>query len=260
VDRKQFFQFRGTSITALVLNTSRPLFRGNPALRMAINLALDRAAIAGAGDGWPTSIVLTDQITTRWMPGWVDHRLYPLTRPDVARARRLAAGNLRGGRAILWISPARTALARAAIIVRNLAEIGLEVQVRTLSNDVINATASVPGANYDMDFGTFPLDYPDPANVVIRLLGGENARKPAGNANYAYFDVPAYNRRMAAADRLTGEARARAFSALDRDLMRSEAPWAPLYEGSFSLFVSARVGCVDRIPFYRLDWPAVCLG
>jgi ABC-type oligopeptide transport system substrate-binding subunit len=95
--------------------------------------------------------------------------------------------------------------------------------------------------------------------VIIRFLAGENARKPADNSNYAYFDVPAYNRRMAAADRLTGSARSRAFSRLDADIMRNEAPWAPLYEVSSSLFVSTRVGCVKVHPVFRLDLAAMCL-
>lgn len=257
VNKRQFFQIRGTSVTALVLNTSRPLFRENARLRRSVNLALDRAAIVRAAPGWPISRLPTDQILTRWMPSWVDGRLYPLTGPNLKLARRLAAGNLRGGKAVLWTSPASLDL--AAIIVRNLREIGLEVEVKTLSNEVINARAGTPGASYDMDLGTFPLEYPDPANVIIRLLAGENARKSAGNTNYAYFDVPAYNRRMAAADRFTASARSRAFSNLDADIMRKEAPWAPLSEVSSSLFVSTRVGCVKMHPVFRLDVAAMCL-
>lgn len=258
VNKRRFFRIRGTSITTLVLNTSRPIFRGNAALRRAINLALDRTAIVRAATGWPVLRLPTDQILTRWMPGWIDRRLYPL-RPDLTSARRLAAGNLRGGKAILWTSPARGSLDVAEIIVRNLREIGLGVEVKALSNEVINATASTPRAPYDMILGSYPLVYPDPATLVIRLLGGENARKPANNSNYAYFDLPAYNRRMAAAEMLSGEVRSRAFSQLEADIMRDQAPWAPLYEFSSSVFVSERVGCVTVHPVFRIDAGAMCL-
>ena len=259
VNERQFFQIRGTSITALVLNAARPLFKKNPALRKAVNLALDRSTIVRSANGWPVSPVLTDQLLTRWMPGWTDHRLYSLARPDLGLARRLSAGNRRGGMAVLWTSPSRNARDQAATIVRNLGEIGLAVDVKVMASEVVEALASTPGAQYDMLLGTMALDYPDPANVIIRLLAGGNARKPADNSNYAYFDLPAYNRRMAAADRLTGSARARAFSQLEADLMRNQAPWAPLFEGASSLFVSARVGCLARHPVFRMDVGAMCL-
>ncbi len=258
INKRQFFTIRGTSMTTLVFNTSRPLFRGNAALRRAINLALDRTAIVRAATGWPSLRLPSDQILTRWLPGWLDQRLYPM-RPDLGSAKRLAAGNLRGGKAILWTSPSRGSLDVAEIIVRNLREVGLETEVKALSNEVINATASTPGAPYDMILGAYSLIYPDPATLIIRLLGGENARKPTNNSNYAYFDVPAYNRRMAAADRLTGDARSRAFAQLDADIMRNEAPWAPLIEFSSSVFMSERVGCVNVHPVFRLDAGAMCL-
>jgi ABC-type oligopeptide transport system substrate-binding subunit len=105
----------------------------------------------------------------------------------------------------------------------------------------------------------FPLDYPDPADALVRLLGGANARKPSGNDNYAYFDEPAYNKRMAEADRLSGAARMRAFSKLDADIMRNEAPWAPIYEDSKWLLVSSRVGCLKTQPVFVRDLGAMCL-
>ena len=258
VNKRQYFEIPGTAIRSVVLNTSRPLFRGNAALRKAVNLALDRAAIMRAGVT-PASYKPTDQILTRWMPRWVDQRLYPLTGPNLQVARRLAKGNLRGGKAVLYTSVARDSLDQAEVIVRNLREIGLEVEVRSFSNAVMNARLGTPGEPYDMDLGAFPLDYPDPANVIVRFLSGENARKPADNSNYAYFDVPAYNRRMDAADRLAGSARSAAFSRLEADIMRNEAPWAPLYEGSSSLFLSKRLGCLKVHPVFRLDVAAMCL-
>src|SRR5262249_15485558 len=107
VNRSQLFQTRGTSITTIYMNTSRPLFKNNPALRKAVNLALDRSAIVRAGGSTSVWRTPTDQILTHWMPGWVDHRLYPLDGPNLGLARRLAAENLRGGRAVLWVSPFR---------------------------------------------------------------------------------------------------------------------------------------------------------
>src|SRR5262249_15856577 len=49
VNQQQFFRVPGVYTGGLVLNTSRPLFRGNLPLRKAVNLAVDRAAILRAG-------------------------------------------------------------------------------------------------------------------------------------------------------------------------------------------------------------------
>jgi len=100
--------------------------------------------------------------------------------------------------------------------------------------------------------------YPDAADVIVQLLSGENARRPTGNTNLAYFDSGTYNERIAAASRLAGAERTRAYSQLDAGIMRNAAPWAPLYEGSNWLFVSNRVGCVKLHPV-SLDFAAMCL-
>jgi len=140
-----------------------------------------------------------------------------------------------------------------------LQAIGLDVQVKVMAPDVINAEAGIPGAPYDMILNEWELNYPDPGSALVRFLDGEYAREPAGNTNLAYFDLPAYNRRIAAADRLTGIARLRAFSKLDADIMRNEAPWAPLYEASVWLLVSKRVGCFRFQPAVGQDYAAMCL-
>jgi ABC-type transport system substrate-binding protein len=145
------------------------------------------------------------------------------------------------------------------VVVSNLQKIGLDVQVKVMAPDVINATAGIPGARYDMILNEWQLNYPDPGSALVRFLDGEYARKAAGNTNLAYFDQPAYNRRMAAADRLTGMARFRAFSKLDADIMRNEAPWAPLYEGVSMALVSKRVGCLRLQPAAGQDYAAMCL-
>jgi ABC-type transport system substrate-binding protein len=259
VNKSQLFRVRGIAIRMLVLNTSRSLFRDNVALRKAVNLALDRPALLRVSGSTSVANELTDQILTRWMPGWVDHRLYPLEGPNLGLAARLADGNQRRGKAILWTSLAENALDQAEVIKRNLREIGLEVEVQSFSTAVFNARAGVPGAPYDLSLGTTLLGYPDPANVIVRLLGGENARKPSGNENGARFDVPEYNKRMATANRLTGTARFQAFSRLDADIMRREAPWAPINQHSSWLLVSKRVGCLEMHPVFRIDFAAICL-
>jgi peptide/nickel transport system substrate-binding protein/oligopeptide transport system substrate-binding protein len=258
VNNEQLFRIRGTFIYFLALNNSRPLFSDNVALRKAVNFALDRTEIVKAGPGWPLSQGPTDQILPRAVPGWVDYRLYPLV-ANLTLAQSLAAGNLRGAKAALYTSQVPFLVNQANLIAGELSRIGLDVKVTPLAPATLDAIAGTRGAPYDMLLTRYSPLYFDPAQVIVRLLAGENARNPAGNTNFAYFDSPAYNRRMAAADRLSGPARLRAFSELDAEIMRNAAPWAPLYEGSSWLFISKRVGCLKLQPEFRLDYAAVCL-
>ncbi len=259
VNRRQLFRIRGWDTGALVLNTSRPLFKDNVPLRKAVNFALDRAEIVRQTPSGSLSRTPTDQVMPSRIPGWRDYDLYPVAGPDLTRARQLAQGNLRGGKAILWTIPGSIFPDEAQVIASNLRAIGLDVQVQVMAVDVLNAKAGIPGAPYDMILAGFSLAYPDPAQGLVLQLGGDNARKPVGNDNFAYFDQPAYNRRMAAADRLTGSARFQAFSKLDADIMRNQAPWAPLYETSAWLLVSNRVDCLRAQPVFVRDFAAMCL-
>jgi peptide/nickel transport system substrate-binding protein len=256
IDKGRLFRIRGTVIYFLALNTSRPLFH-DVALRKAVNYALDRGAIIRRGPGWPLSHTATDQIVPRWVPGWKDRRLYPLARPNLTRARSLAAGHV-PGKAILYTSQVPFLVDQANAIARNLREIDLDVDVRALAPAVLDAKAGRPGEPYDLLLTRYFVEYPDPANVIVRLLAGQNARRPAGNTNLAYFDSPVYNRRMTAADRLSGTQRLNAFSRVEADLMRDAAPMAPLYEGVHWVFVSKRVGCFRLNPV-RVTWWDMCL-
>jgi ABC-type transport system substrate-binding protein len=145
------------------------------------------------------------------------------------------------------------------VIARELKAIGLEVHVEVLDANVMFAGAGTPGAPYDMILADFDAGYADPGNMIVPLFAGKNAEKPAGNTNLAYFDVPRFNREIAAASRLAGASRYRAFSRLDADIMREQAPWAPLFEGSKAMFVSSRVGCLKMHPVITLDYAAMCV-
>src|SRR4029079_5053027 len=93
---------------------------------------------------------------------------------------------------------------QAAVIARELKEIGLDVHVKVLDANVMFAGAGTPGAPYDMILADFDAGYADPGNMIVPLLAGKNAEKPSGNTNLAYFDVPRFKREIAAASRLAG--------------------------------------------------------
>ena len=123
---------RRSGVRILHMNTSRPLF-SDVRLRRAVNYAIDRRALAAQGRraaevnpfnaGSPT-----DDYVPRSFPGAADFHLYPLDRPDLRRAKRLA-GHVRAT-AIMYtpnLSPWRE---EAQIVRRNLKPLGIDVEVK----------------------------------------------------------------------------------------------------------------------------------
>lgn len=238
-----------------VLNTERPLFRRNARLRRAINFAVDRAALAGVFGYY--SARATDQYLPVGFPGFRDVRIYPLRGPDVRRAKALARGRLRGGKAVLYVANLRLAVSLAQIVQRDLARIGLQVEIKEFPFAVLFEKLRTRGEPFDIGLTPgFAADYGDPYAFINLLLDGRQIGGSA-NQNWSYFNSPKYNRLMDRASRLSGAARYRAYAKLDRQLARDAAPMIAFAADNQMTFVSNRVGCKILRP--ELDLAAVCL-
>jgi ABC-type transport system substrate-binding protein len=249
VNRARFFVQPGTTLRALALNVSRPLFRNNPNLRRAVNLAIDRAALRDAGSGRFESR-LTDQYLPPRALGFRDARIYPLGRPDLARARALAAGHTRSGRAVFYTVDSPQHLAFAQSVKRDLAQIGLDVQIKGVPLPAYFGRLGASGP-YDIGFAPWAPDYNDPFAVLNVRFDG----RFAGSTNWSRFDSPTFNRLLREAARLQGAERYRAYAKLDERLAREGAPMVAVDVLNDPILVSARVGCVTK-PF---DLGAICL-
>jgi ABC-type oligopeptide transport system substrate-binding subunit len=174
-----------------------------------------------------------------------------------SRARALAAGNLRSGKALLYVPDVLPARGSAQGVQLQLAELGLEIEIRPFGE---HATASsylgrLGNADepWDLALVLWAPDFVDPAAYINRLLDGQHA----GGTNLARFDEPPYNAQMQRASRLRGAARAKAYAELDLRLARDAAPLAPVAVLNEVTLVSARVGCMLRRPGLVLT--TVCL-
>jgi ABC-type transport system substrate-binding protein len=247
----QFFVKPGLAWRGYALNLSRPLFRNNLALRRALNFAIDRVALTHAPGnvrGDPT-----DQYVPPNMPGFKDARIYPLGGPDLRKARALARGHTRGGKAVLWTFDFPAALAAAQIVKQNLKQIGLEVTVKGLPPPSYAGQVAAPGARFDIAFAPWLADYFDPSQYTNALFDG----RFIGANNWGHFNSPKYNGLMRSAARLQGDARYRAYAALDVQLARDAVPKIVVSVDRQATLVSKRVGCIVLRP--ALDLTAACL-
>ena len=115
------------------------------------------------------------------------------------------------------------ALARAQIIARNLAEIGLEVEVKGLAVTGYFGRLAAPGEPLDIALSPWAPDYLDPFAYINFLLDGQYI----GLSNDGRFNSAPYNARMRSAARLQGAARYRAYGRLDVQISRDAAPPFP---------------------------------
>jgi peptide/nickel transport system substrate-binding protein len=230
----------------LVLNSERPLFRDNAPLRRAVNYAINRVSLAGAAGR--LSIQPSDQYLPIGFRGFKDAHIYRLN-GNVRRARALARGRLRGGKAVLYTVEGPLGQTTAQIVQRNLARIGLRVEVKTFPFGTLFAKLFTPGEPFDIANNPgFGADYADPATFLnVNFAGWQ----------WAHFKSPKFNRRMNRAARLSGAKRYRAYRDLDIALARDAAPLVPYGTDNEWTFTSKRVGCKILRP--ALDLAAVCL-
>jgi peptide/nickel transport system substrate-binding protein len=256
VNKGRFFLKPGSTLWYVVFNSGRPLFRGNARLRRAVNFALDRPELARLFTAFSKR---TDQILPPVVSGFEDADLYPLKGANVAKARKLARGSLRGRKVVMYNRTGQIGTLLAQVIRFNLAKIDLEVEVRTFDVPVMFDRMRTRGEPWDLSV-VGSLGNIDPGGWIGGYAGTVRFEgdKLSADSNWALFDEPAWNRRIDQAERLTGEARYAAYGRLDQDLMREAAPVAPLFMGKRWTLVSPSVGCFTSLPFGTVDLVALC--
>ncbi|HET7170186.1 MAG TPA: ABC transporter substrate-binding protein [Gaiellales bacterium] len=227
----------------LAFNTAHGVFR-DTRWRRAVNLAIDRPALAAASGARPTD---------RYLPPMQgvdrDTHVYPVGTPtggDIAKARALV-GNATAS-ALLETCQETDCRTRARILRQDLARIGIRLRVRTFNS--VQGSAP-PG--YDIVDGGWIVDEFDPANML-------DAAFASGQSPYGTFDDPTWRRRFDAAAALPPPRRFAALSDVELGLVRRAAPWAAYATMGTPAFFSGRLGCIRFSPVYPgPDIAGLCL-
>jgi ABC-type oligopeptide transport system substrate-binding subunit len=243
----------GLGMWLFVLNSSRPLFKDNLKLRQAVNLALSRSAFK-----LRNAEEVTDQLLPPLVQGFPDHRIYP-HEGDLGRAKALADGNLRGGKAILYTPVSHQKVGAAQQCAEQLEAIGLDVEIRSIAEFVTTSAYRGRLGNadepWDMALVLWSPDFVDPSSYVNLLLDAQSA----GGTNLARFDETPYIDLMRRADRLRGAERKSAYARLDLQLGRDAAPVVPMGVLNEATLVSARVDTKCMLLRPSLVLTRVCL-
>jgi len=236
INKTQYFVNPLVETDYVALNTSRPAF-ASATMRKAANFAIDRPAmlrVRGAFAG-----KRTDQILPPGLGGFQDQALYPMKGANYAKAKALAGSNCKS--VTLWTANSTTGQALGQVFKYNLSQIGCDVNVRLFQGFQIYTAAGQKGADYDAALVGWNADYPDPYDFIDVLLNGNNIHE-SNNNNLSYFNNASINKEIVAANKLTGDARYKAYGNLDIEITKAYAPWASYDNRNNREFVAKRVG------------------
>jgi peptide/nickel transport system substrate-binding protein len=238
INKGRYFLHRGLNIDYAAMNTSRPAF-ANATLRKAANYAIDRPAMVRVR-GYLAGF-RNDQILPPGLGGYKDLKLYPITGASYAKAKSLAssAGGCKDVTIYTTTTPVGQNLGQT--LKYNLTQMGCNVSVKLFQGFQIYIAAGTKGEPFDVAMAGWFADYADPYDFIDILLNGENIHE-SNNNNLSYFNVPAVNKQMAAANALTGDKRYAAYAALDLNINKNYAPWMAYENRNTREFVSARTG------------------
>jgi YVTN family beta-propeller protein len=249
---QQYFVSEALGTRILHMNTSRPLF-SDVRMRRAVNYAIDRPALAAQGRraaevnpfnaGAPTDDYLPPAAN-----GSADFDLYPADGPDLRRAKRIA-GRVHAT-AIMYtpnLSPWRE---EAQIVRRNLAPLGIDVQVKEFPIANFFTRVTRPGEPFDLAVGGYRMQ-PDPVPILAFTFDVPT--------NISHLHDAAFSRRIDAVAKLSGAKRYRAAGRLALELQRDLVPAAAFATTASRDFFSARIGCQVYHPVWGMDLAALCL-
>jgi peptide/nickel transport system substrate-binding protein len=253
VNRSRFWAMPTSCLSFIVFNNRSGIFAGNPALRRAVNWALDRTDYFG---GTNYSIRPWTHILPPVAPGsvTVKNRQPYGARANLEKARKIASGHFRDGKIVIaYRSSGTLNPAQAQSVRRDLLSLGFsadKIQMKGFSGArIYEVMANPQGLDLFVSMAWCDDNPPSASFLasVLPLFGYHNQK---------------YEERLAAIARLPERARNRALGRLDLEIMREAAPVAPMGVYNKLYLFSNRVNPSSLVyqPAYT-DWsiPALAL-
>jgi peptide/nickel transport system substrate-binding protein len=238
------------------LNTRTAPF-DNPLARQAVNLALDRRALARLASGFlePGCYFLP--------AGIVGHPTAPCPygqpdqAPDVARAKALVKqAGLVGTKVTVWGQQRSPRKEYVEYYTSVLNDIGFKATPRIISDSVYFPTIGNAKTNPQTGFADWVQDFPNPSDFYLLMNG--NAIQATNNQNFSMVDDPHIQRELAKLDAVPAtelDSVAAEWQALDEYVAR-KAYVAAFGSEEVPKFLSDRIDFQSAIfhPLYFNDW------
>jgi len=221
----------------IALNTASGRTFSSLNLRKAANNAIDRPAMLRVRGAYAGK--RTDQVLPPGMGGFRDEKIYPIAGSNYTKAKQLAGSSC--GKVRLITSTSVTGQALGQVAKYNLGQMGCDVTVGLYQGFQLYTFAGQKGADFDAAIAGWNQDYPDPYDFLNVLLSGDFIHENNNN-NLAYFSDPGMNAKMNAANKLSGDARYKAYGNIDVEITAKHAPWVSYDNRNSREFIAKRVG------------------
>jgi len=218
------------ALAYLAMNTKRPAL-SNPAVRKAIEYAVDKQAVQVAVGGPEYGGELASTLITPGIDGYNKYDLYqapPAGDPDKAKQMLQAAGvtNLNLVLAADNTSSGVIGVAVAQAIQQGLKRAGINVQIKPMDNSPLTDVVTGNKPDFDLTVSSWLPDYPSALGNIQPLFGTSEIGN--GGYNISRYSNPAVDTAIAAATAESDRTKAAGlWSAVDKQVM-ADAPIVPL--------------------------------
>jgi peptide/nickel transport system substrate-binding protein len=230
------------SLRLLALPTSvAPM--DNPQCRAAVAAVVDRSAVQKALGGAQNAV----RTSVLWPRDLADgpEDPDPAADLDAARAALTACGQPDGFSTVFAVPDVPSSVDVATAIAADLAEVGIQAEVRPLDPTTYYAKdvgdpAAVAAAGYGIVLATWTADFPTAASFLVPLVDGRSIRT-VGNTNYARLDDAGVNGLVDAARAATDPAVAVDGWRQVAGAVQGSAAYVPLAENRVQLLAGQRL-------------------
>ena len=250
----------GEGLTTVNVNvTSMKGALGDVRVRQALSMALDRSGFVKTGLAGIGTVTGSISPRAAWdaAPPGVRTSAFadlPSANQNLAQAKALIKEAGATGKTVtIATSPIGQDVSLLATAVQAAGtEIGLNVQVKTISPNAYTALFSDPDARAGLDMfpETYYLSITDPMDVLSNFQSG-------GFQNYAGYSNPAYDKLVEQADATYDPAKRLAIEAKLQQIAADQVLWMPVAEWPTSLFLNKRLtGAPTTISYLYYPWAA----
>lgn len=210
----------------LYLNTARGPFT-NPAVRQAMQYAVDKSAQVTAGGGPALNDIATNYLPPLLTAGPVTpvYQVAPAGNPELTK-KLLATAGKPSLQATLTVSTGDKT--RAEALQASLAKVGVKVQITTIDPSVFYDTVGDTAHAPDMTLSGWCPDYPSGATFLPFVFDGRTIKTKGNQGNFSQFRDTAVEQRMDQIAEMSNARESRvAWIGLDAKIMH-QSPAVPL--------------------------------
>ena len=244
--KKQIYSQPLVAISYMFMNVQMKPF-DNVKVRQALSWAINRDKLVKLQGGQAMSLW---QFYPKGMPGYQEGKVMYGYDPAKAKQLLAEAGYPDGFKTMLYTDNVDPNPKLWTSVQADLAAVGVQAQLKTMSNNSYYTQQGTPGLLTAGSFGWW-MDFPDPSDWIGPLFSKASAVE--GGMNSSFWWSPQLETMFVDAQKMTDPvARIQKFSDM-QDYIATQAPYVPCYQPIQTTMCSPTTGGFYLHPVYEID-------